>query len=100
MRGLVRRNIIVEEILKLKQLSGKDIAVFGSSDLAITLIQHRLIDEYRIIVNPIFLGNGKSLFKGINEKLYLKLLKTKTFSTGNVLLYYMTNKKRKERDAS
>jgi dihydrofolate reductase len=50
------------------------------------LIQSNLIDEYRIMVNPIVLGKGNPLFRGINLK--LKLLKTKTFGNGNVLLYY------------
>ena len=84
---LVKENI-AEEITKLKYQPGKDLAMFGSSDLALSLIQMGLIDEYRIIVNPVVLGNGKSLFKGINEKLNLKLLKTKTFRSGNVVLYY------------
>lgn len=88
---LVKENI-PEEISKLKQsLPGqdKDLAIFGSSDLALTFIQHNLIDEYRIIVNPIVLGKGKTLFKGLKDKLDLKLLKTKTFNSGNVLLYYV-----------
>lgn len=62
--------------------------IFGSSDLAVTFIQHDLIDEYRIILNPVVLGSGKALFKGINERLNLKLIKTRTFRSGNVLLYY------------
>jgi dihydrofolate reductase len=77
-----------EELLKLKQQPGKDLALFGSSDLALTFIQHGLIDEYRIMVNPVILGNGKPLFKGIKDGLKLKLTKTKTFRNGNVLLYY------------
>jgi dihydrofolate reductase len=78
----------VEVVTKLKHESGKDIAIFGSSDLAVTLIEHGLIDELRIMVNPIFLGAGKPLLQGIKTKLSLKLLKTRTFKTGNVLLYY------------
>jgi len=89
---LVKENI-AEEISKLKQQPGKDLIIFGSSDLAVTLIQHGLIDEYRIMVNPVVLGNGKHLFKGINHKLNLKLLKTKTFRSGNVLLYYQPEEK-------
>ncbi len=84
---LVNENI-AEEVSKLKQQPGKDLAIFGSSDLALTLIQHGLIDEYRIIVNPVVLGNGKPLFKGIKNRLNLKLLKTKVFRSGNVCLYY------------
>jgi len=79
---------IAEEISKLKQQPGKDLAIFGSSDLAVSLIHMGLVDELRIMVNPVVLGSGKSLFKGIHEKLDLKLLKTRTFGSGNVLLYY------------
>lgn len=84
---LVKENV-VEEVLKLKQQPGKDIAIFGSSELAVTLAEQGLIDEYRIIVNPVFLGHGTPLLKGIRNKIDLKLLKTKTFESGNVLLYY------------
>jgi dihydrofolate reductase len=79
---------IVEEVLRLKQLPGKDIGVFGSSNLSLTLIQHGLINEYRIIVNPVVLGAGKPLFKGIDNRLNLQLLKVKAFNSGNVLLCY------------
>lgn len=84
---LVRENF-VEAIRNLKQQPGKDIAIFGSSDLAVTLIPHGLIDEYRIMVNPVALGHGKPLFRGIDDKLELRLLKIRTFRSGNVLLYY------------
>ncbi len=89
---LIKDNF-VKEISKLKQQAGKDMIIFGSSDLAVTFIEHGLIDEYRIMVNPIVLGGGKSLFKGVKDKLNLKLLKTKTFKSGNVLLYYQPGKK-------
>jgi dihydrofolate reductase len=79
---------IAEEVSELKQQQGRDLAIFGSSDLAVSFIQMGLIDELRIMVNPVVLGNGKPLFNGIHEKLNLKLLKTKTFRSGNVLLYY------------
>src|SRR3989442_9611126 len=84
---LVKDNI-AEEVSKLKQQPGKDLAIFGSSDLAVSFIQMGLIDELRIMVNPVVLGSGKPLFNGIHEKLNLKLLKTRTFRSGNVLLYY------------
>jgi dihydrofolate reductase len=88
---LVKGNT-AEEVLKLKQQPGKDIAIFGSSDLAVTLVEQGVIDEYRIIVNPVFLGGGTPLLKGIRDKLNLKLLKTRTFKSGNVLLYYVPEK--------
>ncbi len=84
---LIKENI-AEEISSLKQRPGKDLIIFGSANLAVSLIQMDLIDEYRIMVNPVVLGNGKPLFKGIHDRLNLKLLKTKTFDSGNVLLYY------------
>jgi dihydrofolate reductase len=84
---LINRNLS-DEINKLKKQSGKDIAIFGSSDLALSLIPHDLIDEFRIMVNPFILGNGKPLLKGLKTRLKLKLLNTKTFKSGNVLLYY------------
>jgi dihydrofolate reductase len=91
---VVKENI-AEEVSKLKQQQGRDLAIFGSSDLAVTLLQMGFIDELRVMVNPVVLGNGKSLFKGIHEKLNLKLLKTKTFRSGNVLLYYQPINKEK-----
>ena len=84
---LVKENI-AEEISKMKQQSGKDMVIFGSGSIVSTFMQHGLIDEYRIIVNPVVLGNGNPLFKGINGKQNLKLLRTKEFSSGKVILYY------------
>ncbi|HJT59829.1 MAG TPA: dihydrofolate reductase family protein [Ktedonobacteraceae bacterium] len=84
---LVKENVAAE-IAQLKQQPGKDIAIFGSSDLAVSLLQAGLLDEVRVIINPVILGNGKPLFKGLDEPLKLKLLKTHQFQSGNVLLYY------------
>jgi dihydrofolate reductase len=84
---LVKENI-VEEISKLKQQPGKDWLLFGSADLASDLTNLGLIDEYRVMVNPVVLGSGKPLFKGIKDKLDLKLVSAKTFRNGNVLLCY------------
>jgi len=88
---LVNSNV-AEEVSKLKQQPGKEIAIFGSSDLAVTLAENGLIDEYRIIINPVFLGKGTPLLKGITDKLNLQLLKSRTFKSGNVLLYYAPEK--------
>ncbi len=84
---LVKDNI-AEEISKLKRQAGKDLVIFGSSNFALTLIQDGLIDEFRIMVNPVVLGKGNPLFSGINGPLKLKLIKTRTFRSGNVMLYY------------
>lgn len=77
-----------DEIIALKKQPGKDIFLFGSAELASELIQHGLIDEFRIMVNPVILGSGRPLFKDIYEPLSLNLEKTRTFRNGNVLLTY------------
>jgi len=84
---LVKENI-EEDIQKMKNQPGKDIVILGSGSILTQFAQRGLIDEYRIIVNPVVLGDGKPLFKGIKDRLNLKLLKTRTFRNGNVLLYY------------
>ena len=89
---LVNENI-AEEVLQLKQQQGRDLAIFGSANLMVSLLQMGLVDELRIMVNPVVLGNGKPLFKGIHDTLNLKLIKTRTFRSGNVLLYYQPDKK-------
>lgn len=76
-----------EEVEKLKQQNGKPILV-GSPSLIVSLMQLNLIDEYQFCVQPIILGNGLPLFKNINERINLKLLKTKTFGSGAIVLYY------------
>jgi len=77
-----------QELTRLKQQPGKDIFIFGSADLSETFLHYSLIDEIRVIVNPILLGSGTPLFKQHRLAIPLKLLKTKTFHNGNVLLYY------------
>lgn len=71
----------------LKRESARDIYLFGSADLAAHLIPHRLIDEFRIAVNPVILGGGTPLFKP-GERAKLKLLDAMTLSTGIVILRY------------
>jgi dihydrofolate reductase len=83
---LAKRNI-KEEVLQLKQQAGKDILV-GSPGLIVALTNLGLIDEYQLCVHPVILGNGLPLFKTINDKIILKLLKTKSFSSGAITLYY------------
>ncbi len=83
---------IKEEVLELKQQACKDILV-GSRSLIVTLMNLNLIDEFQLSVQPIILGNGLPLFKNINDRINLKLLKTKTFSSGSITLYYEPIKK-------
>jgi len=81
------------EISKLKQLPGKDLFIFGSASLASSLTRHGLIDEYRLMVNPVVIGSGRPFFKDLKERLNLKLLDTKPFQNGNVLLSYTLDRK-------
>ena len=84
---------IEEEVLELKQQSGKDILV-GSRSLIIQLMKLNLIDEYQLCVHPVVAGSGLPLFENINDRTILKLIKTKTLSGGAVTLYYEpTNEK-------
>ena len=76
-----------DELAKLKQQPGKDIVIPGSSTLTAGLLHTGLLDELRIMVNPVILGQGRSLFAGAG-KTSLKLLKTRQFTSGNVLIYY------------
>ena len=79
---------IAEEIAKLKQKPGQDILVAGSGELVRTLMQHDLIDEYRLMVYPVVLGGGKRLFRDGSDKTVLKLIDTKSFASGIVVLSY------------
>jgi dihydrofolate reductase len=79
---------MTSEIRRMKKEPGKDMAILGSGSIVSQLAQEGLIDAYQIVVNPIVLGTGRTLFDGINEKLTLKLTQTRTFRNGNVLLCY------------
>lgn len=84
---LIKGNIL-EEVSKLKQQPGRNILVAGSGNLTHTLMQHDLIDEYRLMVFPIILGSGKRLFKDGSGKKVLRLADTITFKSGVVILSY------------
>ena len=88
----LKKEVIKEEILELKQESGKNILV-GSPSLIVAMAQLDLIDEYQLGVQPTVLGSGLPLFKNIKDRIDLKLLKTKTFGCGAVFLYYEPIKK-------
>ncbi|WP_259067571.1 dihydrofolate reductase family protein [Mucilaginibacter sp. X4EP1] len=76
------------EIFKLKEKPGKDIVILGSGSIVSQLTQANLIDEYRIIVNPVILGGGKPEFTGHIDRKHLKLTNVKQFKSGVVILYY------------
>jgi dihydrofolate reductase len=79
---------LAEELSRLKQEDGQDILVFGSGQLVHTLHARDLIDEYRLMVFPVILGSGMRLFPEGSEKRALKLVESKTFPSGVVVLTY------------
>jgi dihydrofolate reductase len=81
------------EVAGLKREPGKDIVIYGSGSIVSALTQAGLIDEYRIFVNPVILGSGKPMFRGIDNRLNLKHIDTKTFGNGLVLLCYEPDRK-------
>jgi dihydrofolate reductase len=83
---------VKEEVVALRQQPGKDIFV-GSPSLIVTLLKLNLIDEYQLCVHPVISGSGLPLFKNISDKTILTLLKTKTLSSGSIVLYYKPTQK-------
>ena len=88
----LKKEIVKEEILKLKQQPGKDMVV-GSPSLIVAFAKLDLIDEFQLSVHPTIAGSGLVLFKNINDRIDLKLIRTKTFGCGAVTHYYETIKK-------
>lgn len=77
-----------EEVRKLKRQAGKDLVIFGSGGLVSTLAVVGLIDEYRMVVNPVILGSGTPMFRGIQNRIKLKLTESRSFKTGAIMLTY------------
>ncbi|MGQ8338003.1 dihydrofolate reductase family protein [Sunxiuqinia sp. A32] len=90
--GLLNTTVIsdnlVENINKLKQQPGKNILIFGSPRASYSLLNAGLVDEFWIFVNPVLLGQGIPLFKNVPELINLRLIGTKTFTSGVVALHY------------
>src|SRR5208283_2096585 len=84
---LAKENL-AEEISKLKGMPGNDMVVLGSASIASALLEQGLVDEYRVILDPILLGGGTLLFSGITKRTKLRLCSAKPFGSGVVLLTY------------
>jgi dihydrofolate reductase len=78
----------VAEVKKLKEQRGPDLMIFGSGTLVAPLTAAGLIDEYQLVVTPIVLGAGRTLFEGVQHKLSLKRVSVKTFENGNIFAIY------------
>jgi dihydrofolate reductase len=79
---------VADEVRKLKDQAGKDIAIFGSNILCVSLMEAGLVDEFRIMTCPVALGKGTSLFAGLSKRTDFHLAKQREFSSGNLLQYY------------
>jgi dihydrofolate reductase len=84
----VLKGDLIVETRKLKKSAGPDILVFGSGSIVAQLAQAGLVDEFQMVINPLVLGHGKSMFSGIISRLTLQLVRTRIFGNGNVLLCY------------
>lgn len=79
---------IAAEVVKLKQEPGPDMVILGSASIVAQLTEARVIDEYQVVVIPIVLGSGTTMFDGVKDKVGLTLANDQTFSNGNVVLWY------------
>jgi dihydrofolate reductase len=79
---------LAAEVRRLKNEAGPDMVILGSGSIVSQLAQQNLIDEYQMALSPIVLGKGRTMFEGVNEKLNLKLTKSRTFGNGTAFLCY------------
>jgi dihydrofolate reductase len=79
---------LLGEVRRLKQGRGNPLAVLGSGTIVAQLVEAGLIDEYQILINPVVLGRGRTMFAGIGTQLNLKLIRSRIFGNGSVLLCY------------
>ena len=79
---------MLPEVRRMKEETGESIVILGSGTIVSQLAREGLIDEYEVVVNPVVLGKGRTMFEGVEEKLNLKLTKTRAFDNGNVFLCY------------
>lgn len=89
---IVQSSGVAAEISRRKSLPGKPLAVFGSSNLCLTLLREGLLDEVRLMVNPVILGSGTQLFSGLNQLVKLEPIGKRQFTNGNILLNYGVHK--------
>ena len=71
--------LLAAEIRKLKQAPDADMTILGSGSIVTQLVQAELIDEFQVVVNPVVLGAGRTMFDGVKQQLNLKLTKSRTF---------------------
>jgi dihydrofolate reductase len=90
--SVLKKTLVPAEIAQLKSEPGRTILVYGSASLVQSLTDHGLIDEYQVLVYPLILGGGKSLFQGVRDRTKLRLVESKTHPSGVVVLSYRPRK--------
>ncbi len=85
---LIKENIF-EEIQKLKDTSGRDMTILGSGSIITQFAEHGMLDSFQIMIDPVVLGSGTPIFKGLKEKMNLKLTSSRVFKSGVILLNYV-----------
>lgn len=78
----------IAELKRRKSLKGSGLAILGSGSLVAQIAAHKLIDEYQIVVDPVALGGGRTMFEGLKKDLSFKLTGSRTFGNGKVFLRY------------
>ena len=85
---MVIKGDLISEVKKMKQQAGSGIAILGSGTIVSRLAQAGLIDEYHVVVNPIILGKGRTMFEGVKNMVNLKLTNARSFKSGKVFAAY------------
>jgi dihydrofolate reductase len=85
---VLAKGSLVDEITQLKKQAGQDIIAYGGATFVSALIKHGLIDEFHLFVNPTAIGNGMTIFKELERKQNLRLIKSRPFDCGIVVLHY------------
>jgi len=83
--------LIPEEIIKMKSEEGRDILLGGGAAIAQAFLQHKLIDEFQLVMQPVAIGNGKPLFNGMHDMLKLNFMWSRPFHSGAIALCYHPN---------
>ncbi len=79
---------LASEVRRIKNASGEGIAILGSGSIVAQLAPHGLIDEYQLVLNPVILGGGRTMFEGLNNRPKLKLTQSRSFNNGKIFLRY------------
>lgn len=83
---------LIQEVSHLKQQTGGDLIAYGGATFVSSLIQHGLIDEYHLLINPVAIGQGMPIFQELTQYQQLTLVQTRSFACGIVLMHYVNKR--------